>query len=54
MNVESLFVRVEIGGGGGINGCISGTGKSCSRKGLVISENSNVKPRSSAYVDKNS
>ncbi len=44
---------VDIGGGGGGN-CNSGNIKSRSRKRSVICVNSNVKPRSSAYFDKNS
>ncbi len=49
-----VVVVVEIGGGGGGGNCNSGRIKSRSRKRSVICVNSNVKPRSSAYFDKNS
>jgi hypothetical protein len=49
-----VVVVVEIGGGGGGGICKSGKIKSRSRKRSVICINSNVKPRSSAYLDKNS
>jgi hypothetical protein len=48
-----VVVVVDTGGGGGGN-CNSGKRKSLSRKRSVICINSNVKPRSSAYLDKNS
>jgi hypothetical protein len=49
-----VVVAVEIGGGGGGGNCNSGKIKSRSRNRSVIFVNSNVKPRSSAYLDKNS
>ncbi len=53
MNDESSIIGIDDGGGGtDINR--SGTRKSCSWNWSVISEYSNVKPRSSAYVDRNS
>jgi len=52
--VVVVVVAAEIGGGGGGGNCNSGKTKSRSRKRSVICVNSNVKPRSSAYLDKNS
>ena len=49
-----VVVVVVDGGGGGGGNCNSGKIKSRSRKRSVICVNSNVKPRSSAYLDKNS
>ncbi len=45
---------MDIGGGGGGGNCNSGKIKSRSRKRSVICVNSKIKPRSSAYLDKNS
>lgn len=49
------FVIVFVDAGNGVGGnCNSGKRKSRSRKRSVIWVNSYVKPRSSAYLDKNS